>query len=68
MNPLDSENSKNNFENENETNKIPIPKGNYLIPNVLYFGPENCLKEFKITCWTCFEMASLVHFISIRNL
>ena len=23
-----------------------------LIPNVLYFGPEKCLKEFKITCWT----------------
>ena len=30
MNPLDSENSKNNSEYENETdiNQVPIPKGN----------------------------------------
>ena len=40
----------------------------WLVPNVLYFGPEKCLKEFRITCWTCFEKASLVHFISLRNL
>ena len=37
------------------------------IPNILYFVPEKCLKEFRITCWTCLEKASLVHFISLRN-
>ena len=37
------------------------------LPYVLYFGLEKCLKEFKITCWTCFEKASLVHFVSFRN-
>ena len=35
---------------------------NSRIPNVLYFGPEKCLKEVIITCETCFEKASLVHF------
>ena len=28
MNPMDSENSKNNSEIENETNQVPIPKVN----------------------------------------
>ena len=28
MNPLNNENSTNNFENENETIQVPIPKGN----------------------------------------
>ena len=32
-----------------------------------YILVQKCLKEFRITCWTCLEKASLVHFISLQN-
>ena len=53
-------------EAEFSTYKILFSKWDTL-PNVLYFGPEKCLKEFRITCWTCFEKASLVHFQIVRK-
>ena len=33
------------------------------VPNVIYFGPEKCLKEFRITCGVASKRQVFVHFI-----